>query len=119
MSEGLMPCVFCGHDGARIVVADEVTDAGCEEATVPLYAAGCPYCGARGPMALSEEEAVEAWNRRAERTCRPIHTRKKWECDVCGCVIRPGFMPEFRGVGVMRYCPNCGARVTEVVRDGD
>ena len=46
-----------------------------------------------------------------ERTCRPIHTREKWECDACGCVIRPGFMPEFAGVGVLRYCPSCGARV--------
>ena len=45
-----------------------------------------------------------------ERTCRPIHTRERWECDACGCVIRPGFMPEFHGVGVLRYCPNCGAR---------
>lgn len=49
-------------DEARPV---EVTDAGAEEATVPLYAASCPYCGVRGPMALSEDEAVEAWNRRA------------------------------------------------------
>lgn len=68
MSEELKPCVFCEHDGARVIAVDEVTDAGCEEATVPLYAASCPYCGARGPMALSEDEAVEAWNRRAELT---------------------------------------------------
>lgn len=65
VSEELIPCGFCGHDEARVIVADYVTDAGCEEATVPLYAASCPYCGARGPMALSEGEAVEAWNRRA------------------------------------------------------
>lgn len=61
MSEKLMPCGFCGHDGARVIVVDEVTDAGCEEATVPLYAASCWYCGARGPMALSEDEAAAAW----------------------------------------------------------
>ena len=65
MSEELMPCGFCEHDEARVIVVDEVTDAGAEEATVPLYAANCPYCGARGPMALSEDKAVEAWNRRA------------------------------------------------------
>ena len=46
-----------------------------------------------------------------ERTCHPTHTREKWECDVCGCVIRPGFMPEFAGVGVLRYCPYCGSRM--------
>lgn len=65
VSEKLMPCVFCGRGGVSVIVVDEVTDAGAEEATVPLYAASCPYCGARGPMALSEDEAVEAWNRRA------------------------------------------------------
>lgn len=46
-----------------------------------------------------------------ERTCHPTHTRERWECDVCGCVIRPGFMPEFRGVGALNYCANCGARI--------
>ena len=46
-----------------------------------------------------------------ERTCRPTHTRERWECDVCGCVIRHGFMPESHGVGVLKYCPNCGARI--------
>lgn len=66
-------------------------------------------------------EAVVAWHmgiareepRRyvPERTCRPIHTREKWECDACGCAIRTGFMPEFAGAGVLRYCPNCGARL--------
>lgn len=50
------------------MVVDEVTDPGCDIANVPIYAASCPYCGARGPMALSEDEAVEAWNRRHERT---------------------------------------------------
>lgn len=62
VSEELKPCGFCEHGEARVIVVDEVTDAGAEEATVPLYAASCPYCGARGPMALSDGEAVEAWN---------------------------------------------------------
>lgn len=46
-----------------------------------------------------------------ERTCHPTYTRERWECDTCGCMIRPGFMPESHGVGVLRYCPSCGARV--------
>ena len=115
MSEGLIPCGFCGG-GARVIVVDEVTDAGAEEATVPLYAASCPYCGARGPMALSEDEAVEAWNRRAERTCRaevshgshgpePRFPGDVWTmhhvCSACGG-------PVDRGDG---YCRHCGARV--------
>ena len=48
-----------------------------------------------------------------ERTCHPIHTREKWVCSACGCSIKPGFMPEFHGVGVLRFCPNCGAKLVE------
>lgn len=118
-----MPCGFCGHDEARVIVVDEVTDAGCEEATVPLYAASCPYCGARGPMALSEGEAVDAWNRRAGRTCRvvamdaagsPPYRTGDWiynelsdGCSECGY---PFDTPN-RGVPV--YCAHCGAKVVE------
>lgn len=109
MSEKLRPCGFCEHGEARVIVVDEVTDAGCEEATVPLYAASCPYCGARGPMALSEDEAVEAWNRRAERTCRVVSAKE------CGGV---GYAPgcsecgwQMAGSMWHNYCPNCGARV--------
>lgn len=109
MSEELMPCGFCEHDEARVIVVDEVTDAGCEEATVPLYAASCPYCGALGPMALSEDEAVEAWNRRAERTCHvvrsgepaPTGVPRERRCSECG-----GMLSRFGA-----YCHNCGARV--------
>lgn len=111
MSEGLMPCFFCECDEARVIVADEVTDAGAEEATVPLYAASCPYCGAHGPMALSEEEAVEAWNRRAERTCRVVRSGEpsptgvpcKRRCSECG-----GMLTRFGA-----YCHHCGARVVD------
>lgn len=109
MSEELRECFFCGHDEARVIVVDEVTDAGCEEATVPLYAASCPYCGAAGPMALSEGEAVEAWNRRAGRTCRDFGGEEgtngegyDFACSVCGwCgdVTEPNF------------CLHCGAWV--------
>ena len=109
MSEELRPCAFCGHDEARVIVVDEVTDAGCEDATVPLYAASCPYCGASGPMALSEGEAVEAWNRRAERRCHYIYDKEicAWRCSECG-----GLEPVGDHV---RYCPDCGARIEEEV----
>lgn len=123
VSEELRPCVFCGHDGARIVVEDEVTDAGAEDATVPLYAASCPYCGAIGPMALTEGEAVEAWNRRAKRTCRPEvcdDGAGAWGVYCSGCGYRfagphgnrevPEHMATRRDI-MPRYCQNCGARV--------
>lgn len=97
MSEELMPCGFCEHDEARVIVVDEVTDAGCEEATVPLYAASCPYCGARGPMALSEDEAVEAWNRRAERGRYPMERSKT----MTGEVHKAYEVSDGKSVGVM------------------
>ena len=98
-----MPCFFCECDEVRVIVVDEVTDAGAEEATVPLYAASCPYCGARGPMALSEDEAVEAWNRRAERTCRMVDNGCELCCSACDGRIEYDYEPN--------YCPSCGARV--------
>lgn len=127
MSEELRPCAFCGHDEARVIVVDEVTDAGCEDATVPLYAASCPYCGASGQMALSEGEAVEAWNRRAERTCHMVHDHLTDTvfCDVCGerfdsvaqymAMVPKGlsvteYKPEYKDA---RYCPHCGAKVVD------
>ena len=126
MSEELMPCGFCEHDEARVIVVDKVTDAGAEEANVPLFAASCPYCGAAGPMALSYDEAVEAWNRRERRTCQIVvsvdrspasYGGRVHRCSSCGKAL-PGAL--FRnGWTKLDYCPRCGARVTEVVRDGD
>lgn len=90
MVETLKPCSFCGE---LPQVRDQKAMHACR--------------------VLDKEirTSVSAWNLRAERTCHPIHTRERWECDVCRCVIRPGFMPEFHGVGVLKYCPNCGARI--------
>lgn len=116
MSEELMPCFFCECDEVLVIVVDEVTDAGAEEATVPLYAASCPYCGARGPMAFSEDEAVAAWNRRAERTCHVESSHVEWErgeysyLEVelsCGHAFTwdDGTPPD--------YCPYCRARIVE------
>lgn len=51
----------------------------------------------------AEAAAIEEWNTRTERTCRPnpIYDRI-FECDVCG---------EMDTDGVPNYCPGCGARV--------
>lgn len=105
----LKPCAFCGHDEARVIVVDKVTDAGAEGATVPIFAASCPYCGAAGSMELSYDEAVEAWNRRSERTCHDeAESPQSFMCGECGWFwIDPEDELGFR------YCPKCGARVVE------
>lgn len=57
----------------------------------------------------TRDDAISAWNRRAERTCRNLNppSCRDFECSECGesSEFTPGFMPN--------YCPNCGARVIE------
>lgn len=122
MDEKLKPCPFCGKSVAEIDDAKELGGCpyydDCDQAEYEqceMHTVVCNVhkggCGASSGYYDTVEDAVAAWNRHAGRTCNPTHTREKWECDVCGCVIRPGFMPESHGVGVLRYCPVCGSRV--------
>lgn len=104
MSEELRPCPFCGGEA---------------HAALAAYASGatahvvCNGCGAkvlgygRGERGL--RDAVESWNRRAERTCHYVYDREicAWRCSECG-----GLEPVGDHV---RYCPDCGARIEEEV----
>ena len=63
-------------------------------------------------------EAAEAWNTRAERTCRI----RGGECDQCGAIIHEHanlyWVPVGEGMRTVEhrdvhYCPNCGAKVVE------
>ena len=61
----------------------------------------------------TEEQAIAAWNTRAERTCHRVNVNGysfRFECSSCGyvaivqnCETRLDELPN--------YCPNCGARV--------
>lgn len=64
MSEELKPCPFCGGD-ARIIAKpyEPKVCVGCDDDT-------CLGFSGLGWLYDSEKEATEAWNRRAERTCR-------------------------------------------------
>lgn len=107
MSEELKPCPFCGGE-AHI---KEVVSA-CEK----LYTVGCPDSECMGYetwlLKPTVDEAVAAWNRRAERTCRYVRDHMgvagNWfcKCSECGAefderVVDSHFV----------YCPECGARV--------
>ena len=104
MTNDLRPCPFCGGEA---------------HAALAAYASGatahvvCDACGAkvygygRGERGL--RDAVERWNRRAERTCRVVSAKE------CGGV---GYAPGCSECGWQmadsmwhNYCPNCGARV--------
>lgn len=54
---------------------------------------------------LAKKKAIDAWNRRAERTCR-------WEL-VEGTLFATECEEAFHWVVPDDYCPNCGARVIE------
>lgn len=108
--DGLKPCPFCGGE------ADEYEG----EYGNGIY---CMECGAMvgEPIHLgfnvaervSYEQAVDAWNTRAERTCKTVNVNGyafRFECSLCGyvaivhnCEVRLDELPN--------YCPNCGAKV--------
>lgn len=143
----LEPCPFGADHRVWIGVADDegnyFGELGCDYEREPwsgiayaLFHEGwgdCPLCtdgddSAMGGMLFdTPEEAAEAWNRRAERTCKPLpltfldmqteHIAKLHlatgmvservpykRCSRCG-----GRFPE-----KSRYCPDCGAKVETV-----
>lgn len=100
----LKPCPFCGRE-ARVVNTGR-----------GVFAVGCNNVRCRGDWVTAkcswdENVAIEAWNRRAERTCRAVMAASKIasNCSECG---------EMLANWSMRYCPNCGRRITDD-RQGD
>lgn len=107
MSEELKPCPFCGgeaHIAERLTYGGKLYGACC-------YGTLCP--GSEPfPWCLDYEDAADAWNRRAERTCRMV--RARWDDGECvwGCRCTAcGDRFTYETGTTWRYCPACGARV--------
>lgn len=104
MSE-LKPCPFCGGEAQVARTAAGYWAAYCEE----------PMCGRVGNF-KTEAEAIDAWNTRAERTCRMTD---RGECSECGAYIVRAWTEVHDFNGDMKridlrshnYCPNCGRKV--------
>ena len=99
------PCPFCGSENVKL-------DSGRDKRNYTIYFGKCLDCGSMGHDSRSSDEATEAWNRRAEQTCRLVSDEKDRGsihmlfCSLCG---------EYNGVTerrmYMKYCLNCGARI--------
>lgn len=93
----LKPCPFCGGVHVEIVNQGSMPD--------DPHVVQCDDCDASA-SGMSADEAIAAWNRRAERTCRiervstPYH-RGPARCSVCMMPLEP----------LVNYCPHCGAKV--------
>lgn len=120
MSDELKPCPFCVGE-ARIIAKpyEPKVCVGCDDDT-------CLGFSGLGWLYDSEKEATEAWNRRAERTCRVEVERRKLSqtqtavvktCSGCGFefgVEKENTFPFEVTLNVVvppNYCPHCGARV--------
>ena len=93
MTNELKPCPFCGGK-AEYRAAKYVR-------TAFRHSVVCLDCFASIPPKDSEQEAIEAWNTRAERTCKNRGSYKG--CSECGWYLNDND----------RYCGGCGAKVVE------
>ena len=111
MSE-LLPCPFCGNKEIDEYEGDYGNGVYCMTCGAmmgeQIHTCDFVYTGDR----ITYEQARQAWNTRAERTCRMlVYERDKnkplieqWGvCSECEQLIE----------GVDNYCPNCGAKVVE------
>lgn len=96
----LLPCPFCGGEA-------ELTGF-----NAPEYWVWCPSCKASTGAHTGKENAIEAWNTRAERTCKVIEMHEHVTMD------EPDIAELSCGHDIMvfdmeppNYCPNCGAKV--------
>lgn len=92
----LKPCPFCGGGHIEIFNQGSMPD--------DPHVVQCDDCDASA-FGMSMSEAIAAWNRRSERTCRMVDNGWELCCSECGG--RHGYDDD------PDYCSSCGARVVE------
>lgn len=117
----LLPCPFCGGE-AITRLADRVPFRGMlhswyvtcmnDRCGCELGFYGMDENGTCGTYE-TEEEAITAWNTRAERTCHNLLGAGVFHCSECDMATEDwsdiGGEPAYG----YNYCPNCGCRVLE------
>ena len=104
--EELKPCPFCGGEA---ILLEDWKDGN--------FIVGCANndCIARPsgiPSFDNAEQAVKAWNTRAERTCKKRnHDTDNYYMRCCSCSLcNSGWFEDIYDKP-FSYCPHCGAKV--------
>lgn len=103
----LKPCPCCGSAIGLYVLQDEKYgewSVFCDICKTSLHNEN--HCDTR-------DDAISAWNRRAERTCRmekDDRYSEMYEGPMLRCTRCDAPIPEIF-TGQYNYCPNCGAKV--------
>lgn len=109
----LKPCPFCG---ARSSIGNGPRLTDFESLHRRIYEVHCEQCTATiNRWFDSEEEAAEAWNKRAEPLGRWINENADTiECSNCHHVFDDSILlnaDEKTFWNYPKYCPNCGAKM--------
>ncbi|WP_165170651.1 Lar family restriction alleviation protein [Adlercreutzia sp. ZJ242] len=109
----LESCPFCGGE-ARLLEAAPEDNEHLPFRHFTVYCRGCKtmigtVMHNQTDFFDTPQEAISAWNRRAERTCRKVPGRMKYgerrpKCSECGYSL---------GDERWAYCPKCGSKVVE------
>lgn len=120
MTNDLKPCPFCGGEayirnsagGWYVRCANKKRD------YLPLMYEGSPYYPAcflahtKSYGYETKEQAITAWNQRAERTCKNVSDEQwSFECSECGAQLNWNDCEW--GCVLGGFCFACGAKVVE------
>ena len=115
MTSELKPCPFCGKTEQE--VSDVHISTGWESADICCEGCGAQVVRHGDTPEKARENAIRAWNTRAERTCQ-ISKDFAFACAISGAIYTTRFScGHFMENSVIKneinYCPTCGAKVVE------
>lgn len=105
MKDYLKPCPFCGYDKNEWKFHRTNGN--------PVFNVECRKCGAKTAKKILIEEAVAAWNRRAEPQTTVIHAKNLSESSLFRCSNCDWSCSDtyYGDTPTCNFCPNCGAKM--------